>query len=112
MEKKEKRYGIQSNVHVPNMQDIQKAASDYFEEAGTNDPRHDFVSRNAKHFLSPEKDNKYDPLLSNIKKEMLQLGKVIATEEVAAEGLVTGESPETGDIEDIAEPAEPDEAAN
>jgi len=79
MDKKNRRYNIQSNVRVPNMDDIQRAASDFSETQ--EEQKHDFVARNAKNFISTDDKDKYVPQLNEIKKEMVQLAMVVASSE-------------------------------
>jgi len=81
MDKKKKRYEIDSKVRVPNMDDIQMAASDFNEAAVREEMNHDFLARNAKHLVPIDENDKYNPQLNNIKKEMLQLAMAVASEE-------------------------------
>jgi len=81
MDKKKKRYEIDSKVRVPNMDDIQTAASDFNEAAVRDGMNHDFLARNAKHLVPIDENDKYNPKLNNIKKEMLQLAMAVASEE-------------------------------
>ena len=80
MDKKKKRYEIDSKVRVPNMDDIQMAASDFNEAAVREEMNHDFLARNAKHLVPIDENDKYNPQLNNIKKEMLQLAMAVASE--------------------------------
>lgn len=79
MDKKNRRYEIQSKVRVPNMDDIQRAASDFSE--AQEEQKHDFITRNAKHFITTDDKDKYVPQLNEIKKEMVQLAMVVASAE-------------------------------
>ena len=79
MDKKNRRYEIQSNVRVPNMDDIQRAASDFSE--AREELKNDFIARNAKHFITTDDKAKYVPKLNEIKEEMVQLAMVVASEE-------------------------------
>jgi len=79
MDKKNRRYEIQSNVRVPNMDDIQRAASDFSD--AREEFKHDFIARNAKYFIPADDKAKYVPKLNEIKKEMVQLAMVVASEE-------------------------------
>lgn len=79
MDKKNRRYEIQSNVRIPNMDDIQRAASDFSE--AQEELKHDFVARNAKNFISTDDKAKYVPKLNEIKEEMVQLAMAVASEE-------------------------------
>jgi len=81
MDKKKKRYEIDSKVRVPNMDDIQMAASDFNEAAVREEMNHDFLARNAKHLVPIDENDKFNPQLNNIKREMLQLAMAVASEE-------------------------------
>lgn len=81
MEKKKKRYEIESKVRVPNMDEIQLATSDFNEAAVHEEQNHDFIARNAKHLVPIDDNDIYNPQLNNIKKEMLQLAMAVASEE-------------------------------
>ncbi|MEI8198441.1 MAG: hypothetical protein WCG21_00115 [Eubacteriales bacterium] len=80
MEKKNRRYEIQSNVRIPNMEDIQRAASDFSEVQ--EEVKHDFVTRNAKNIISKDDKAKYVPKLNEIKEEMVHLAMAVASEEM------------------------------
>lgn len=98
MEKKKRRYEISSKVHIPDMDDIQKAASN-FNEAHTSDgPKNDFIERNAKHVVSANEE-KYNPMLNSMKKEMLQLAIAVASEE--SENRETQEETELNEQEEM-----------
>ena len=81
MENKKKRYEIHSMVRVPDLDDIKKAAADFNEDQTADEQNRDFITRNARHLVSAEETNKYNPKLNNIKKEMLQLAMVVASSE-------------------------------
>jgi hypothetical protein len=81
MDKKNRRFEIQSKVRVPDMEDIQKAASNFNEV--TDEQNRDFVARNAKHFISTNDSDKFEKHLSEMKKEMEQLAMAVASEDKA-----------------------------
>lgn len=108
MESKKKRYEINSMVRVPDLDDINKAAGDFNESQAVEEQNRDFIARNAKHLVSSEESKKYNPKLSNIKKEMLQLAMVVASsesekKEVETETSVTAESADKAVSPDAAE---------
>ena len=80
MEKKKRRYEISSKVRIPDMDDIQRAASDFNEARLSEEQKNDFISRNAKHVVSAGEE-KYNPMLNSMNKEMLQLAMAVASEE-------------------------------
>ena len=79
MDKKNRRYNIQSKVRVPNMDDIQRAASDFSD--AHEEQKRDFVARNARNIIPTDEKDKYVPQLNEIKKEMVQLAIVVASSE-------------------------------
>jgi hypothetical protein len=83
MEKKKRKYPIHSTVRIPDMDEIQNAASDFDEDAilDAADPS---VKKSPKY---PTVDSKpqFDAELSSIKKEMQKLAVVIANEELSKE---------------------------
>lgn len=108
MESKKKKYEINSMVRVPDLDDINKAASDFNERQAADEQNRDFIARNAKHLISAEESSKYSPKLSNIKKEMQQLAMVVAStesekKEVETETSVTAESADKAVSQDAAE---------
>jgi len=105
MDKKNRRYEIQSKVHVPNMDDIQRAASDFSE--AKEDLKHDFIVRNAKNFISTDDNDKYIPQLNEIKKEMVQLAMVVASSEAEKAETVIQSVPSDEDTADADKSALP-----
>lgn len=108
MESKKKKYEINSMVRVPDLDDINKAASDFNESQAADEQSRNFIARNAKHLVSAEESRKYNPKLSNIKKEMQQLAMVVAStesekKEVETETSVTAESADKAVSQDAAE---------
>lgn len=89
MDKKNRRYNIQSKVRVPDMDDIQRAASDFSD--AHEELKHDFVARNAKNIIPTDEKDKYVPQLNEIKKEMVQLAMVVASSEAdkSSTGILT-----------------------
>ena len=81
MDSKKRKYEINSMVRVPNLDDIKKAAGDFYESQAEAEQNRDFITRNARHLVSAEETNKYNPKLNNIKKEMLQLAMAVASSE-------------------------------
>jgi len=79
MDKKNRRYDIQSKVRVPNMDDIQRAASDFSDVH--EEQKNDFVARNTKNIIPTDDKDKYVPQLNEIKKEMVQLAMAVASSE-------------------------------
>lgn len=108
MDNKNRRYEIQSNVRVPNMDDIQRAASDFSE--AKEELKHDFVARNAKNFISTDDKAKYVPKLNEIKEEMVQLAMVVASEEKekSETAMVAAPSDDIKTVEDDSVPPTPD----
>lgn len=108
MDNKNRRYEIQSNVRVPNMDDIQRAASDFSE--AKEELKHDFVARNAKNFISTDDKAKYVPKLNEIKEEMVQLAMVVASEEKEKSETVMVAAPSDNikTVEDDPIPSTPD----
>lgn len=108
MDNKNRRYEIQSNVRVPNMDDIQRAASDFSE--AKEELKHDFVARNAKNFIPTDDKAKYVPKLNEIKEEMVQLAMVVASEEKEKSEtvMVAAPSDNTKTVEDDPIPSTPD----
>src|ERR1035437_5758531 len=103
MDKKNRRFEIQSKVRVPDMEDIQKAASNFNEV--TDEQNHDFVARNAKHFIATNDSDKFEKHLSNMKKEMEQLAMAVASEDKAkTESDMTGSTDAAESSEPAAEP--------
>jgi len=108
MDKKNRRYEIQSNVRVPDMNDIQRAASDFSE--AKEELKHDFVARNAKNFIPTDDKAKYVPKLNKIKEEMVQLAMVVASEEKEKSETVKFDAPsdDIKTVEDDSVPPTPD----
>lgn len=107
MDKKNRRYNIQSKVRVPNMDDIQRAASDFSE--AQEEQKHDFVARNAKNFISTDDKDKYVPQLNEIKKEMVQLAMAVASSESDKSSAVILPAPSDDAKTNSDEPALPPE---
>jgi len=85
MEKKKRKYEIQSSVQFPNMEEIQKAASDYSEES-IGDVQEKTTNKSGR-FPTVDTKPQFDAKLSSIKKEMQQLAVAIAKEEENKEVL-------------------------
>jgi len=79
MEKKKRKYEIQSSVQFPNMEEIQKAASDYSEES-IGDVQEKKINKGGR-FPTVDTKPQFDAELSSIKKEMQKLAVAIANEE-------------------------------
>ena len=83
MEKKKRKYPIHSTVRIPDMDEIQIAASD-FEDDAIFDVADSSVKKSAK-FPTVDAKPQFDAELSSIKKEMQKLAVVIANEELSKE---------------------------
>ncbi len=99
MEKK-RRYEIQTNVRIPDMEEIRLAAANYKEPVETEDSKAD---SNSKGFATQRVPRlpKYEAQLSSIKNEMEALANKVAieeqekeAEEAIAAALIESEAPE------------------
>jgi len=107
MEKK-RRYEIQTNVRIPDMEEIRLAAANYKEPVETDDPKADSKSKG----LATQRVRhlpKYEAQLSSIKNEMEELANKVAFEEREKEAeqandaaLIESEAP--GEADEISAP--------
>ena len=112
MDKKNRRFEIRSNVKVPDMEDIKKAASNFSEVV--DEQNRDFVARNAKHFISTNDSDKFEKHLSSMKKEMEHLAMAVASEDKIkkeqVEGVVTDSTDTSIDADKAVEASVSDQA--